>query len=460
MSSKRSRMLIASITFFICLIAVYLYIGRKPHPATATLVDNSDPISVVLVLVDQLRADRLGIYGSSGGYTPVLDGYARDGFYFSNARASAPWTYPSVVSLHTGLYPTKHGANRLPEWGISPVPSRITTLAEFLNHHGYMTAGFITNPYLKPESHFAQGFVHYEHEFVKSWGVNRKNSQDRWWQASMYADTVNSRIFSYLKTAPHKAHFLYIHYIDVHGPWDAAPFCVPGEACAKNDKEIYQRSIRFVDRHIGQLYESVKRAFNGRFLFIVTADHGRTLEDSDSTSLFKVSKASLHEFNLRVPLIFFPTKVFKFKGVSHEPVSLVDIFPTLLDMLAPGFSYKGELDGISIAPLFKGQHLARRTLFAENDDTTTHYKARASILDNTKFMEVVAPAPGYFEFALDKDPFELAPPLIKLSPRQKVALQLLYKAYSEMEKKKMTADKHSPLDSDTIKQLKALGYLQ
>src|SRR5207237_2632297 len=93
--------------------------GRPPH--------------VVLVVVDTLRADRLGVYGNERGLTPFLDGLARRSIVFANAYAATTWTNPSIASLFTSRY-----ASELRVTGFdSKVPSDAVTLAEALHRHGY-----------------------------------------------------------------------------------------------------------------------------------------------------------------------------------------------------------------------------------------------------------------------------------------------------------------------------------
>src|SRR5207247_942087 len=66
------------------------------------------PPNVVVVVVDTLRADRLGCYGNPRGLTPFLDGLAARGAVFRNAYATTSWTNPSVASLSNSRYPWQH----------------------------------------------------------------------------------------------------------------------------------------------------------------------------------------------------------------------------------------------------------------------------------------------------------------------------------------------------------------
>ena len=75
---------------------------------TAVLREAVGRRSVVFVLVDTLRRDRLGAHGGPA-HTPVFDALAADGLRFERAWANAPWTKPSIATLFTGLHPSQHG---------------------------------------------------------------------------------------------------------------------------------------------------------------------------------------------------------------------------------------------------------------------------------------------------------------------------------------------------------------
>src|SRR5438128_7420125 len=115
------------------------------------------PNSLVLV-VDTLRADRLGWYGPNGSLTPFLDSLAARGHVAWNAYAAVSWTSPSVASLWTSRYPSQHG---ITTFGSVLAASELT-LAEILEQRGYATGGFTANPLLSSNLGYAQGFERYE----------------------------------------------------------------------------------------------------------------------------------------------------------------------------------------------------------------------------------------------------------------------------------------------------------
>ena len=85
------------------LLAAMLLVGCAPSP----------PRSVVCVVVDTLRADRLGAYGYAERATsPQLDAWLERARLYELAFAASPWTLPSVGSIVSGLWPVHHGAGR------------------------------------------------------------------------------------------------------------------------------------------------------------------------------------------------------------------------------------------------------------------------------------------------------------------------------------------------------------
>lgn len=117
---------------------------------------NGTQLNVLIVVVDTLRADRLGCYGGEGGHSPLLDARAGEFFLFEQAQASSPWTAPALLSLVTGLYPFVHGVRSY------PTPERlgagIQTLAERLSEAGYRTAAFTEGGYASPHFGLGRGF--------------------------------------------------------------------------------------------------------------------------------------------------------------------------------------------------------------------------------------------------------------------------------------------------------------
>lgn len=134
---------------------------------------SADAPCVVLVTLDNVRADRIGAYGVTNAFTPVLDGLARDGARFEDFQAVAPLSVPAHASLLTGLQPPEHGL-RVPGAGrLADVP----TLATVLRTAGYRTGAFVANAALAKERGFATGFERYDVGAAASGGATSGTSR-------------------------------------------------------------------------------------------------------------------------------------------------------------------------------------------------------------------------------------------------------------------------------------------
>ncbi len=286
--------------------------AAAPEAACQPLVAQQVPAeaSVVLVVNDTMRRDRVGAYGGTVP-TPAFDALAREGWLFTRAHSTAPWTKPAVASLFTGLYPSQHGAlddPRMVGRGLrgggrtDVLGAGLTTLAEALRAAGFRTAAFVSNPWLGREFGFAQGFEVYD------------DSGARWDEPG---EQLVRRGLAWLAGLPEGARFLlYLHTIDSHLPYgaldpleilaererleaDSRP--LPGEGLGilaelrtpRGDPLLaatgapptlalielaYDRGISRFDAALGLLLDGLRaRPEWSRTAVIVTSDHGEAL---------------------------------------------------------------------------------------------------------------------------------------------------------------------------------------
>ena len=164
--------------------------------------------NVVVVMVDALRADHLGVNGYSHPITPNIDALASEGVNFTHGFAHSTWTKPSVATLFTSVYPGQHGLDQVLVTTGGDAAGQILapgwiTLAERFRAAGYRTVGIVNQTHVTEGFGFAQGFEHFEAHRAK--GSARLNRRFRRW-----ADRQTNSL------APL---FLYIHYLDVHWPY-------------------------------------------------------------------------------------------------------------------------------------------------------------------------------------------------------------------------------------------------
>jgi len=112
------------------------------------------PKNIILIVVDALRADRLGFMGYGRETSPALDAIARQGFVFMNFYSQSGWTMPSVASFFTGMLPAFHRVENYQD----VLSDDKITLAEMLRSRGYKTVSLCANSIISKEAGFAQGF--------------------------------------------------------------------------------------------------------------------------------------------------------------------------------------------------------------------------------------------------------------------------------------------------------------
>jgi arylsulfatase A-like enzyme len=365
--------------------------------------------NVLFIVLDDLRADSMSLYGYSRPTTPRLDELARGGVRFDTARAAASWTLPSHASMFTGQWP-----HRLSVGWDRGLDDSFPTLAEFLARHGYATAGFVANTYYCNARYgLDRGFARYEdfHEnqtislfeavrctslgkcllrlrgYSMDFAPAEKNSRKT-------ASTMNQDALQWLAQRPSgRPFFLFLNYYDAH-----APFVPPEEAskrfgwCAlprseqvkmlkrahelNQEKEPsrfpdaerariqhqaievlvdgYDSGIAYLDDQIGRLFDELRRkGLLENTLVIVTSDHGEHIQERG----FSGHGLSLYRRELHVPLLVFPPPAVPDRRVVAEPVSLRELPATVVDLLGLANGSERPFPGRSLARFFQpGTH--------------------------------------------------------------------------------------------------------
>ncbi|HED64661.1 MAG TPA: hypothetical protein ENJ09_03795 [Planctomycetes bacterium] len=314
--------------------------------------------NVVLVCLDTVRADHLTPYGYTRHETsPFLDELGREGLLFERAYATAGWTKPSVPSFLTGTFPIQHGVYEGSARGkagavTDVLPESATTLAEVFSEHGYRTAAFIKNAQLKRGNGFEQGFDLYHDDAGDARSIR--------WSALDWLD----------ENAGEEPFFLYLHFLDAHWPYPVAdadatrfvsaeaiaPFrggdsralrdAINAGARAFGDAEraalegLYDGSIRALDEELRRLDAGLAaRGLASDTIVCVLADHGEEFGEHGRIG----HGHGLYETLLHVPWIL------RGPGIdprrAAEPVSLVDLGPTLL--AAAGLPVPVAMEGVN-----------------------------------------------------------------------------------------------------------------
>ncbi|HXV76368.1 MAG TPA: sulfatase-like hydrolase/transferase [Candidatus Polarisedimenticolaceae bacterium] len=391
------------------------------------------PPDILLVTLDATRADRLGCYGHAPAATPAIDALAGAGVRFDRAYAQAPLTLPSHVSLLTGTYPAVHGV-RVDAQG--RVPEGVETLAERLAEAGWETAAFVSSFDLGAAFGLDRGFDLFD-------SISGDGSQPTRIAADRPADATTDAALAWLEARGDRPFFAWLHYNDAHWPYNP-----PAELTA-DGADPYDGEIAFVDRQLARVVawlESTGRL--ERTLIVVAADHGESLDDHGEPrhGLF------VYDATVRVPLIVrWPARL-PAGLVVDEPVALIDVLPTILDLTGLGIGE--QVDGRSLRPAFDGKLEAADVVGESHLAEIGYGWAPLAFLvrGGKKFID--APVPELYD--LEDDPGELrnlAPAL----PGETVAMrEALFRIESRMTP---LAPHAAAADPETRARLESLGYL-
>ncbi len=327
--------------------------------------------NVLLVILDTVRAQSLGLHGYDRPTSPNLDAWAERGVLFERAIATSPWTLPSHATLFTGRYPNELSA----DWQ-APLDRTHATLAEVLSARGFVTAGFVANLiYCTRASGLARGFLHYDDAHLTPWSLlnaadlsrglatwARTRAGNRQTMIRKTAEDVNGAFLNWLSRLDgRRPFFAFLNYFDAHDPYlPPTPFdrrFTPetglywlddrGEYSTEELtalRDSYDNSLAYLDEQLGRLFaELERRGVLANTLVIVTSDHGEEFGEHAAVGHGK----SLYATLLHVPmLVSYPGHVPEGVRVA-EPVSLRDLPATVLDLAGP--SDGPGLPGTSLA---------------------------------------------------------------------------------------------------------------
>ena len=489
-------------------------VGLPPEissrPRIGILPEGAKRPDVVVILVDALRADRVGAYGHKGEITPTMDALSAEGVTFECCVSAAPWTLPSVATMFTSVYPGVHQAKYYRavadmEDGKRGEQSVLTesceTMAEVFKKNGYQTAAFVAAKFLRAGYGFGQGFDTYDTSFADN---------------TVRGELVNKALFEWLDTGrdPEKPLFLYLHYMDVHGPYDAAPrFMDPlmEQVEAQEDKQLlspqefktilpylrqpptettdptrhqrlktyreywvarYEAGVAEMDFHLGELKSGLEeRGIWPSAYVIMTADHGEALCEHGLWG----HGYSLYQTDLHVPLLMRCPGLLPPKLGVRRLASTIDIMPTLVEQLR--LAGAPEMQGRSLVDHISGRlgkvpqsRLAEAVKTERGDPGSALHMAMFA--DNTKFIvtnypgrtqpdgSVSRPRGVYELYDLARDPVEMNnmanqyPDYIK---KMAGALTAFVAKNHAMRQQFGKAEQRS-VDQSTLQDLKSLGY--
>lgn len=470
--------------------------------------DPPRPATILLISVDTLRADHLGIYGHHRFTSPTIDALADEGVVFDDVSATTAWTLPSHASMLTGLFPLAHGVMTAK----NALAEEVQTLAGWFGRGGWETAAIVNVMWLKRESYgLTRDFEKYLSIEEVDYG---RRSTSSW---------ATDQAIQWIGAQADRPLFLFLHYYDVHADYASSPeyerlfvgpyggiadgtawqieranfsdahvarcleepdlgFCSFGSAenprkidsemehiafSAEDGlhlEELYDAGIRQLDTELGRLLtflESSDRAKDT--LVILTSDHGEEFLEHGRVGHFLTT----YQQSLRVPLIVRGPGVPEGMRID-TPVSLVDLAPTLIALA--GLPAEAGLDGMDFSQLWRdadGESFADRYLFGEASgglQQATHLPGAYPIFRSIRQgnFKLIARSLGsqtdYALYDLSKDPEELHNIAGERTGRVSRMAEILERRHASSEQAVPTGAKVE-LDAAEIENLKALGYV-
>jgi arylsulfatase A-like enzyme len=322
------------------------------------------PLNVVLIGVDTLRPDHLGCYGYDRHTSPNIDRLAEEGILYRNAVSQCPWTLPSFATVLTSLYPSQHGAG----WPLNSMRTGFPTLASILAENGYATGAVINVSVLSRGFGVDRGFEYYDVAYAEE---------------TRTADKVTEDALSWIDLNRERPFFIFVHYFDPHLSYTPpAPYDTlfdPGyvgrvgggfgsddfrrlqpvlfgeqdpeaEADWNHIRALYDGEIAFTDDAIGNLLRGLEgRGLREKTLIVFLSDHGEEFFEHRGFG----HGHTLYNEVIRVPLIIsLPSALPGGRDVGRQ-VRLVDVMPTILDVL--NLDVDSHLEGVSVLPFLKGK---------------------------------------------------------------------------------------------------------
>lgn len=307
--------------------------------------------SVILIVVDSLRADHLATYGSRRATSAEIQRFAKNSAVFVNAYSTSTWTPPAIMSILTGEYSWELNSNPR---GDTPLTSGHRTIATILASYGYETAGFYNTPHLSPEAANVGGFDRWTDYGTADPGA-----------PAFVARGVDFALETLRSTS--RPTFVFLHVLDPHNPYapqknhfggtptgrfqspidwilPEVPYSVGkvGPCELAKDRtpipqmmELYDSEIFEADHELGRLLRFIESDRRYRdALVILTGDHGE--EFGEHGGLYH--GARFYEETVRVPLIIRdPLRPSSVGRRVASTTSHIDLLPTILQAAAIPF---------------------------------------------------------------------------------------------------------------------------
>ncbi|MFT5285154.1 MAG: arylsulfatase A-like enzyme [Planctomycetota bacterium] len=429
--------------------------------------------NVLLISIDTLRADRLGTYGGPRDTSPIMDALADESMLFETAWSTAAYTLPSHVSLLSGQLPGMHGVQR-PAHRIDSAKTKL--LAELLGEHGYSTAAFTAGGFVDPDFGFSRGFESYGTidpvANLSSLLIEQAGGVMAGRDLDLIKENGIEAVTDWIENHSEESFMLFFHTYITH-QFDPSPEAAeqlgvatlgeadretalllynhknPSEEQRERLLELYDASVRQADHAIGQLLDCLRKINRLEDTIIVlTSDHGKEIGEHGAIN----HGHSLHRELLKVPMIL------RIPGATPQrlstPVSGIDVYPTILELLNLPLPREFTLQGSSLLSIPDN-----RSIYAEVENVVTGLALLEGEVKTIVMIEGNDWDAGAVErsYNLTNDPFELSP--LEPSDERRQKILDFGRALRELSASKSGTDSaREQLDPKTKARLEGLGY--
>ncbi len=379
------------------------------------------PPNLIFILIDDMGWRDLGCYGSSFYETPHIDHLATQSVRFCNAYAACPVCSPTRASILTGKYPATIGVTDWIDWAgethpcrgrLVDVPYRKElpageyTLAQALGEAGYATwhvgKWHLGGPGSAPTDHGFDvniGGCHWGspgHEgYFSPWGIPALRDADVP-PGTYLTDYLTDRAIALIEDSGEQPFFLNLWYYAVHTPiqakaetiakyeakarrlgLDQVTPLVEGEAFPTEHKRhlrvqrrvlqsdpVYAAMVEHLDDNVGRLLYALEHSGHGEDTIVIFfSDNGglATAEGSPTCNApLAEGKGWMYEGGTREPLLVRWPGVAQPGRLCEQPVTSTDFYPTMLEMAGLPLLPQQHVDGVSLAPLLRGEAAPQR----------------------------------------------------------------------------------------------------
>ena len=350
--------------------------AQPPAGASGAATLSTRP-PIVLISIDTLRSDRLPVYGYDRIETPAIDAFRADAILFERAYTHMALTLPAHTSILSGQWPVDHGVRDNIGYRVT---ERVPLMQDVLRRSGYSTYGAVSAFVLRATTGVSRGFDEYDDGIQVTSGTDLGGLQRPGLETLERAKDMLER---HLEESPEQPPFLFFHIYEPHTPND------PPEPFRSRYESAYDGEVAEADLVMGRLFDELRRLdLYDDALIILLSDHGEGLMDHGEYE----HEVLLYREVIQVPLLVKLPNAERGGTSVPTPVQLVDVAPTLVDLLdLPSDSLgDGEKRGTSLFGLPEDPRL----IFSESVYPRIHFG----------WSELTSMVEGPFHFIGGPDP--------------------------------------------------------